>query len=150
MATKGSNIIACPNCLEPVKLNSNVCSYCGVDLNISDLEKIDYAAHNIHYWAWQYGKNFYDEYKKTGKIESRYFITPLEILSYLASIVAAGIIGNVAYDLVKTAALKAIRKLRSKHETASIFQNDETDEDNLEILNKLAKAYVACFIHKFY
>jgi len=100
------------------------------------------AAEGISLWAWKYGVPFYEEYKETGQIRTRFYPEPLEILSYLASVVAAGVIGNVAYDLIKGAATRALQKLRSHPKVDIVVDPKKSDEENLKLLFQLARMYV--------
>ncbi|OHD18802.1 MAG: hypothetical protein A2086_03250 [Spirochaetes bacterium GWD1_27_9] len=134
--------IACPRCLEEITQNTKICPKCRLVLSDKDISILAITAEGISLWAWEYGIPFYNEYKETGKIVTRFCLEPLGILSYLASVVAAGVIGNLAYDLIKEAAIRIIKKIRNHPKTTIVIDPKKSDEENLKILFKLTKMYV--------
>lgn len=142
MIEHAPSTIACPRCLGMVEPESRECRECLAVLTDSDRRNLAIAAHGIYYWSWQYGIAFNREYEASGRVESRFALFPMDILSYLASVIAAGVIGNFAYDAVKTVALRAISRLRSRRETAAVINPNQSDEQNLQLLMSIAQAYV--------
>lgn len=134
--------IACPHCLGIVEPESLECNECHAVLSDSERRNLAIAARGIYHWSWQYGIAFNSEYEESGRIQSRYAICPMDVLSYLASIIAAGVIGNFAYDVLKTLALRTIARLKSHPETATVIDPHLSDEQNLQLLVEIAQAYV--------
>jgi hypothetical protein len=134
--------IACPSCLGLIELNSKECKECGVVLTDDERLYLSMASEGVYYFGWQYGIPFYYEYQETGQIKSRFCLTPNEILSYLASVIAAGVIGNFTYDLIKGSAFRVLKKLQSKKEINFVIDPNKSEEQQFDLLFKLAEGYI--------
>jgi len=138
--------IACPKCYAEIALPESIqsgssCPSCGLDLSKDELEMLQVLAAGISLSAWQYGNRFLEQVRKAGKVETHYSIEPIQALTYLASVIGAGILGNAAYDVIKNRCLAALRALRR---TQSLKDSEWGESDDLvfEKLTSLAKGYI--------
>ncbi len=130
--------IACPQCLSPLEINRGVCEQCGCHPTTEQLELLARVSKGVFYWGWQYGRSFFRELRESGSIQSRYSIDPVLVLGFLASAVAAGVIGNASYDALKA----LIEKFRSSTNTKSMLPPEVEDDEELKLLFDLAQAYL--------
>jgi len=142
----GTLNIACPNCFAEIALPASIhaglsCPACALALSKHELEMLHALAAGVSFFAWQYGNRFLAQVRQTGKVETHYKLEPIQVLTYLASVIAAGILGNAAYDIIKNRCLAALRAVR-RSQSLKDSEWGETDDLVFEKLTYLAKGYV--------
>jgi len=117
-------------CLNCGLINDNssslICTNCGKELDeLVYYELMNYSNRAVHY-GYKYRRIYEEDVEKNGKISVKYSITnPLTLEEWLAAAVLGGIVGNLAYDLVKFVCKQIYQKLTTKKE------NEITSEDKL-------------------
>lgn len=167
MAKKGIINIACPKCLSPMAITvikdknnwahrpvtlyedyqkvehfgHTTCKACGLPLTSEQCKRLVEASTEVSYWAWQYGKAFWDELREKGTIRERYILEAAEVLTYLASVIGAAIIGNASYDAAKSLCLRIIKRLKDKRALPEEITG-ESEEETFDSLYALAEAFL--------
>jgi hypothetical protein len=135
-------LVACPACYFPLQPEHHVCPYCGFWMSPDFKDAIVREAFEGAYFGWRYRKQFERDIaldtSEEDKVPPRhYFLAmPDDFSVWLAGAVAGGVLGNLAYDVLKIGVLTAWRQSRTA--LARVFSRPPTDalqQPDLELLN---------------
>ena len=142
----GLSPLACPDCGTP-----NVefpCAACGYQMSADTAQLYRDAAYELAYYGWLYPLKYAEDDVKgrtKGRVVHYKLIEPSEAWIYIASLVVSGIVGNLAYDALKTAIRAAQGHVKALMETrhdprsqAWDLRIDLSDDELLEALIYLA------------
>lgn len=128
-------IYICPTCAS-FELQNNrgfECINCGSVHKTRHLKLThDYAAH-VYLYGHLYREDYQKQVDKHGEVEIYYCIEPESIYKFIGLAMLSGVIGNLAWDLIKTATFKIISEYNKAFE-----KNHEISEEEL---NKIYRSF---------
>jgi hypothetical protein len=102
-------VLACPGCQFPMQPEQRVCGRCGFCASLELKDALVRQAFEAAYFGWRYRKKFEEDVAglQGSKVPPRHYFLALpdNFEIWLAGAVAAGMAGNLAYDLAKAAVL---------------------------------------------
>jgi hypothetical protein len=134
-----SPIYLCPNCATfELKDNKGFeCSNCGSAHKTRHLKLThDYAAH-VYLYGHLYRKDYQKQVDENGKIVIYYCLEPDSIYKFIGLAMLSGVIGNLAWDLVKIASKKIISEYNSVFD-----KNHEISESELHDVYKSFEIFI--------
>ncbi len=109
------------------ELNEIICPECGFTVERDTFERLMKYASEAMRFGYHYRLVYEDDYRKEGRLSSRYALSPLGIaLSFAAIAALSGVIGNISYDIIK----KVIQKIKEKSSNP-----DDSSAKSYNILN---------------
>ena len=118
----------CPTCATFELQNDKgfECVNCGTVHNTRHLKIThDYAAY-VYLYGHLYREDYQKQVDKHGEVKIYYCLEPDSIYKFIGLAMLSGVIGNLAYDLIKTASLKIIAEYNMIFE-----KNHEISEEEL-------------------
>lgn len=141
--------VACPSCLRPIR--RSWCAACKQGLHADVDHVYRSTAFELAYFSWVYGFRHAQDAREGRSKVSYYLPEPSDALIYLASIAAAGVVGNFTYDVFKRLVKSArdhLKRLLGREDREQGLRSklitdirDLDDAEFLDALLALAKAH---------
>jgi hypothetical protein len=152
-----TSTIGCPNCFAPITKEIR-CPVCGLPLDPTLMSMLRQVSFESVYFGWVYRTEYEDQLKHKSSAPRRphrlhLLPPPTAELTWLGSIVAAGIIGGVAYDAVKHAVTSArkqfqatIKYARVRGGPRTVGRYPLTNDEQLELFIEYMRTYLEPFM----
>lgn len=149
MKSYGLNIcFACAKVYEGQNSQVLVCPECGHKISLAKYESFLYDAREAAYFGWDYRLKYEKDLEEKGKIDTHYYLEQCEeIFNFIALAIASGVVGGLAYDVVKKVISNVIdfaKQKGSKEDNSKIFALIE-NEENMKKFTQYIYEYYTCF-----
>lgn len=130
---RSPNEVLCLNCASIFTISTwrKKCPECHQKINMKMYNRIKYIAWGAIYHGYMYPKTYDEDKKKYGYTKYAYMLhSPSELLQFIGIAAISGVIGGVAYDVVKKIASKIKREydekgLNEKEDLAYKYSSDQ-------------------------
>ena len=132
------NTYLCTNCgIINIENSTNFCINCEFEFDKEKYEKLTEYTDRATKYGYQYRVNYEKQVKEYGEVRIKYsLVDPSNFYHWLAAAALSGIVGTIAYDLVKSVAKQIYKIITSKKTeiTKSEKQILEIISDNSELI----------------
>lgn len=103
-----------------------ICQNCGNKIDKEFYSELRNYAHRAVHYGYDYRIEYEKQYEKHGEIKIMYsLLDPSSYYELIAIAALSGMVGNLAYDLVKAVASQIWKKLTSKKKEANLDNDEE-------------------------
>lgn len=136
---------ACANIFREDNVDLLECPFCGNRVSKNKYEMILNDAREAVHYGWNYRRMYEKELEEKGRIDTHYYLAQYEeIFNFIAVAVLSGILGGVAYDIVKKVIIKISEFVKgngSKEEKSKIFSLIDSEEDMNKFIQYIDEYY---------
>ncbi|MDE6259542.1 MAG: hypothetical protein K2M42_01565 [Oscillospiraceae bacterium] len=151
MGSESSNLkicFACATIYEGSGSQFLVCPNCGHKVSIEQYESILQDARDAMYFGWIYRLQYEHDLAEKGAINTHYYLAECEeIFNFIALAAVSGIVGNLAYDVIKKvigSIADFVKQRGSQEENRKIFALIH-DEEKMDKFLQYIDEYYTCF-----
>lgn len=143
----------CPQCatFNVRTQKTSECLNCGSSISKRHLRLVHDYAKYVYTYGHMYRSRYQDQVDNTGEVGIKFAITPDSIYHYIGLAMLSGVVGNIAWEVVKTAAKKIVvsynsrfneNKELSDQELHEIFRSFEIFLKHMDDMNEDVKAAI--------